>query len=361
VTPATSADRRPRVTSRISGYQAFSGSLGGAGGLRVEGGEQTLTGGHTFSGTTSVARGAALALAGSGSLAASSAVVADGTFDIAGAAANVELQRLAGTGTVLLGTRSLALTAAADTFAGTLAGNGGLTVAAGTQTLAGSNAYTGATAIAAGAALALGGAGSVAASSQVVNRGTLDIAATDSGATVQRLSGDGSVVLGSRTLRLKNAADTFSGSIAGSGGVAVLGGRQTLTGINTYRGGPRIADATLAVAADASLGHASGEIRFDNGTLATGTSFATSRAVVIDGRATFDTAADTTLVARGAFSGNGAVVKQGAGTLELAGDNRNWGSASDPSVGGITVASGLVRVRTPTGSAGDSSSSTADS
>jgi fibronectin-binding autotransporter adhesin len=114
-----------------------------------------------------------------------------------------------------------------------LTGVGGLTkIGAGTLSLMASNTYAGETLIQAGT-LALAGAGSVATSSRVVANSTFGISGvTPISASIQSLAGSSSGVvnLGTKTLVLTNANDTFAGSITGSGGLSISAGTQTLTG-----------------------------------------------------------------------------------------------------------------------------------
>src|SRR6185437_14946907 len=129
-------------------------------------------------------------------------------------------------------------------LAGTISGSGPFQVAAGGITdLSGTNTYTGATLVAGNAWLALAGPGSIAASSDVHVDGIFDISRTWQTTTVQSLSGAGLVQLGGTTLDLTNASGSFGGQIAdggiggGSGGrLIVSGGKETLTGTNTYTG-----------------------------------------------------------------------------------------------------------------------------
>jgi autotransporter-associated beta strand protein len=85
----------------------------------------------------------------------------------------------------------------------------------GSVTFSGSNTYTGTTTIDSNATLALSGNGSISSSSAVIDNGSLDISATNSGASINSLSGNGAVALGSKTLTLSHANDTFAGVIAG--------------------------------------------------------------------------------------------------------------------------------------------------
>ncbi|MBY4895699.1 autotransporter domain-containing protein [Cupriavidus sp. AU9028] len=235
-------------------------------------------------------------------------------------------------------------------FADGASGSGALTISnsgsAGAIVLTGSNTYTGATVIDSGATLALAGAGSIALSSGVSSNGVLDLSATDNGASVRSLAGTGAVVLGDKGLTLTNAGDTFSGTIAGTGSVTVSGGTQTLSGTNAHAGGTYVRDGgALRVSADANLG--TGQLALDGGILETTASFATSRDVALQGNGgAFHTDNGTTLALQGNIAGSGLLVKSGAGTLELAGDNVG-GSAGAPGAGwtgGMLVNAGTVEV-----------------
>jgi hypothetical protein len=91
------------------------------------------------------------------------------------------------------------------------------------------NTYTGTTFINAGT-LALSGNASIAASGGIVDNATFDISATNGGAAIKTLSGNGAVDVGSQTLTLSNASDTFGGIFSGSGSLALAAGTETLTG-----------------------------------------------------------------------------------------------------------------------------------
>ncbi len=227
----------------------FTGAITGTGGLWVAGGTESLGGVNTYTGTTFINQGAGLTLVGAGSVGTSTLVQDEGTLDISGANAPVTLDNLSGaTGSLVdFGTQSLVLdsgasglNAASDTFAGVLAGNGGLTVATGTQTLQGINRYFGTTTIDSGAVLGLAQAGSIGDSSHIINNGTLDVSGVDTNAPVlvQSLSGGtgSGVNLGANSLDIAAGTDTYGGVIAGSGGLIVSGGEETLGNASTYTG-----------------------------------------------------------------------------------------------------------------------------
>ncbi|WP_175662101.1 autotransporter domain-containing protein [Burkholderia ambifaria] len=322
----------------------FSGAIGGTGGLTVAGGTQTLSGANGYTGATSISAGT-LALSGGGSIAASSGVVNNGTFDISGTTSGATINALTGTGSVALGDRTLTLANASGTFAGTIGGTGAVTVGGGTQALSGANTYTGVTTVSAGT-LALIGAGSIAASSGVVNNGTFDISGTTSGATINALTGTGTVALGDRTLTLANASGTFSGAIGGTGGLTVAGGTQTLSGVNTYTGATMVNAGTLALSGagrlapstSVTLAGATAALDLSAGgsqTVAHLSGVAGSR-VVLGGNA-LTLSDDSSQIFAGSLSGTGGLVKQGAGTLTLNG-------VSGAFSGTTTVAGGTLAV-----------------
>ncbi len=190
-------------------------------------------------------------------------------------------------------------------------------------------AYTGATTIDSGAQLSLSGAGSIGASSQLIDNGTFDISGATGGASIQSLSGGGQVTLGANTLTLSNAADTFSGTISGSGGVHLAGGAETLAGINTYTGGTTLSGGTLSIASDANLGASSGALTLDGGTLRTTAGVATTRAVTLGAAGgTIDTAGQRDSIGGviGGTGGLGVTSSATGGSLTLTGVNTYTGA-----------------------------------
>lgn len=162
-------------------------------------------------------------------------------------------------------------------LAGTISGSGPFQVAAGgIADLSGGNTYTGATQVANGGWLALAGPGSIAASSDVHVDGILDISRTWQTTTVQSLSGAGLVQLGGATLDITHASGSFGGQIAdggiggGTGGrLIVSGGRETLTGDNTFTGATGVsAPATLDVEGSLASGVVNLGMLVDNGSIA---------------------------------------------------------------------------------------------
>lgn len=312
-------------------------ALTGSGGL-VKGGAGTLvlTSADTFSGSTTI-NGGVLALSGNGSVANSAEVnvAAGATFDISNTSSGSLITSLAGNGTVNLGGQTLTLTGANGAFAGSITGTGGLTLAGGSETLTGANLYSGATVIDAGI-LALSGTGTLGLSSSVTvaNGATLDISNATSGSSITSLAGSGTVNLGSQSLTLTKASGSFSGTIAGSGGLTLAAGLETLSGSNTYAGGTTINGGTLSIASDANLGAASGGVVLHGGTLENTATFSTGRAISLTGNGILQTDAD--LVVSGNITGGGALTKSGNGSLTLSGSNTYSG--------GTTITAGTLVV-----------------
>lgn len=96
------------LTVDTNGFSIGAPGFSGTGSLTTTGtGTLTLSDASTYTGDTIVGSGSALLLTGAGTI-ASSRLVADGTFDISGAAAaGITLSRLEGLGTVVLGGKAL--------------------------------------------------------------------------------------------------------------------------------------------------------------------------------------------------------------------------------------------------------------
>ncbi|MGU7816823.1 autotransporter domain-containing protein [Burkholderia sp. AW49-1] len=326
------------------GSGAFGGSITGTGGLTVSGGALSLTSAMGYTGTTTIS-GGTLALSGAGDISASSGVVANGTFDVSGAAGNASIRSLFGSGTVALGNNTLTLVNASGNFSGSINGAGTLVLAGGSQVLAAPSNITGSVTIGAGT-LALTGGGSIAAANGLIDNGTFDISGTTSGAQIKQLTGTGTVTLGARTLGVTDASGTFAGSINGTGGFLLTSGTQTLTGVNGYTGGTTISAGTLALSGGGVLSSATPiTLASSNATLdlsaASAQQFASlsgasgSRVLLGGNALTVGDATDTTF--GGTLSGPGAFVKQGTGTLTLDGISRAFS-------GTTTIAAGTLEV-----------------
>jgi autotransporter-associated beta strand protein len=297
----------------------FAGTISGLGGLVLAGGGETLSGSNSYTGITTIASGT-LFLSNPTSLGTSGTILDNGTLDIstitsAGVATSTSIMSLSGPGAVTLGTKTLILTNAADTFSGTVSGSGGVTISGGTEILTGQNSYTGITTIS-GGSLALSGAGSLSSVAKVADNGVLDISGVTAASTnLGSLSGTGTVNLGSRSLNLVNASDTFSGTILGAGGLIVSGGTEILAGNNSYTGPTTIAAGTLQIGRGPAGGSITGDVA-DGGMLA------------------FDRT--DTYVFSGRISGLGGIAQIGEGTLVLTSDNSYSG--------GTTISFGTLQI-----------------
>ena len=119
-----------------------------------------------------------------------------------------------------------------------------------------------------------------------------------------------------------------SAALEGVGALTKLGaGTLTLSGTNTYTGGTVVNAGVLAVSADANLGHASGPLTFDGGTLRFRQAFdlAAARVIALEaGGGTFDTGGFDSTISQN-ISGPGSLTKAGAGALTLTGTNTYTG------------------------------------
>ena len=311
-------------TLLLAGTSSISGVISGSGNLIFNsGGSLTLSGINTYTGSTTVSAGS-LILSTGGSIAGSSgvAISSGATFDISSTTSGASIQSVTGSGNINLGSKTLTLTpSSADIFSGAITGSGGnlivATTGSSTLTLTGANTYSGSTTVSSGT-LALTGTGSIANSSlTVATSSTFDISGTTSGATVQGLSGAGTVTLGSQALTVNESPSstttTFSGNIGGSGGSLIKTGPGTLilTGSNNYTGGTTVSAGVLQGNTTSLQGNIT-----DNGT------------VIFD--------QSTTGTYAGVISGTGSVTKINPGTLNLSNANTYTG-ATTVSVGTVAL------------------------
>ena len=205
-------------------------------------GTLVLTAANTYTGETTIDAGRLTLVAGA-SIAESERVTvgASGIFDTSAIAANVYINSLAGSGSVINGSTapdSLVITDAipGDVFSGVISGSGGLRIAGGTQTLTGINTYSGPTVVDLGANLI---AGVQSIPGDIVNNGSFGFNQSAAGSFAHNMSGSGTMV------------------IAGTGVI-------TLTGTNTQAGGTQINDgASLMIASANAL--SGNQVQSNNG------------------------------------------------------------------------------------------------
>ncbi|MFZ2278158.1 MAG: autotransporter-associated beta strand repeat-containing protein [Prosthecobacter sp.] len=345
---------------------AVIGNNGGSTSLTKSGaGTWMLSGANTYTGATLINAGK-LQAGGSYVFSNSSAVTLESGAILEINGFTNAIGTLSGSGTVQNGTSTGATLNSGGTLSTTFDGliqNGGSAFLAfnkngsGTLTLTGANTYTGGTVVSAGvlsvSSLANGGvasnigAASNAASSLILNGGTLRytgaavstdklFTVTTSGGTLDS-SGTGAVNFtntgsmgfnsqsGARTLTLtgtNTGNNTIAAAIGDNGGATALvksgAGTWVLTGTNTYSGTTTVSAGVLQVGSGSTTG-----------TLGSGA--VTNNASLVVNRSNAVTIANT-------ISGNGTFTQAGAGTTTLSGSNSYTGVT--------TITSGVLNVTT---------------
>ncbi|WP_336974841.1 autotransporter-associated beta strand repeat-containing protein, partial [Alcaligenes sp. PF14] len=151
-----------------------------------------------------------------------------------------------------------------------------------------------------------------------LNNGTL--AVTDSFASARQieLEQTGTIAVNANTSLSLNGAITGTGSLEKTGTGTVV-----LAGTNTYEGGTTLHEGRVVVSQDSNLG--SGALNFQGGTLATTDSFDSTRQITLNQAGHLDVAANTVLGLSGQISGSGNLIKEGAGTLRLSNTANRYG------------------------------------
>jgi fibronectin-binding autotransporter adhesin len=246
------------------------------------------------------------------------------------------------------------------TMSGTVTGSGVLTKSgSGVLVLSGANTYTGGTVINAGVLRA----GSTQAFGDGVNSGPLTINGTatldlaDFSNTLGALSGSGTINLGSSNatrLTISGGNPTFTGIIAGAGGIIRSGGgTQTISGCkNTYTGPTTISGSTVSVGCLRNGGETSDigaspsapsnlSIGLGGQLTYTGPSVTIDRGMTLPGGwGQISVDSGTTLGFTGQVTGAGGLSKLGAGVLVLSNPTGN------NYTGGTSVGAGILRAGT---------------
>jgi len=304
----------------------FSGIIGDAadgvpGALTVSnsgsGGQVVLAGTNTYTGATTVAQGATLALAGNGSIASSRGVTNDGTLVI-GSDAPASIATIAGSGTVQLANQDLVLSHGADNFAGVIAGTGGVTVAGGTEQLSGANTFEGTVRATSGGTIRVGADANLGAAGNAValDGGTLSAAASFTMTRALAVAGNSGVQVDAGATLVSNGAASGSGTLVKDGaGTLVLGGDNSL-----LAGGVSIDGGTLTLASNSGAG--TGAVKLNAGVLQSAVNVTMAQSLGIAAGTAIDTVAGSTLTLAGGVEnlagGDACFTKSGAGTLNIA-------------------------------------------
>ncbi|AKC82108.1 hypothetical protein IMCC26134_03735 [Verrucomicrobia bacterium IMCC26134] len=269
----------------------------------VQGGTMTLNTANALTGAITVSGGTlAIGTNGAAGNGTATVTVSGGQLDVGTrnqSVADLTLSSGSITGTTgVLSTGGNAMVAQSGSVSAILGGTGGLSkTTAGTVVLTGANTYSGATTIASSGILQIGNggtSGSIASTSGVANSGTLDYNRSDASTVDYVVSGAGTLV--------KDGSGTIS-----------------LTNTNTYTGATTINSGTLQVGNGGTTGSISN------------TSGVTNNSILAYNRS------DAITVTH-AISGNGSVVKDGAGTLTLNGD-RTYSGGTTLNAGTLAVGS----------------------
>jgi len=320
---------------------AITTSLGGSGGLTVNGARSYLYSANTYTGATVISAGGDLALLYGGALPTNTALQLSGVL----LANNMShtVGGLTGASTGLLygdaaGTFTVNKVSGTDTYGGIIQ-NVGTFIKDGAGTLSLTNttqntSFPGALTVNNGV-LELGGAGRFAAGSY---SGAISLSSNSS-------------VLGIAT----TANQTLSGGISGSGRLTKSGtGTLTLSGSNSYAGGTTVSGGTLTASHANALGDAAGAITVNGATpgsavLNVNANMTRTGTVTLNG-GDMDTGNGSTLtingggfVFTGGYASAGGVVLAGSsGLTNTASDGRLWAQATY--TGDTVVTSGQLNI-----------------
>jgi fibronectin-binding autotransporter adhesin len=317
---------------------SFAGTIGGAGGLTLEGGGTLAlsNAGNSYAGGTTVTGGSTLNIAADGALGAPSGGLTLGDATTSGTlATTADLSSARGITLAAGGGSFDVASGTTTTLSGIIGGAGGLTKTdSGTLVLAAAETYAGGTEIDAGT-LRLGSGGSLAPTGILaMTGGTFDL--NNNSQTLAGLRGTaGTIALGSGNLTIDQPGETvFAGAISGTGGLTKAGaGILGLTGAESYTGGTSVNAGTLTLGPGGSLAAAGaltvngGTFDLENGGQTVSALSGTGGGITLgNGNLTVNQSITTSFI--GSISGTGGLTKQGGGTLILDGVNSYTGLTS---------------------------------
>ena len=325
---------------------AINTSLGGSGGLTVNGARSYLYSANTYTGATVINAGGDLALMNGGALSTTTALNLSGVLLANNKSHTVG--GLTGASTGLLygdaaGTFTVNKVSGTDSYGGIIQNVGRfIKDGAGTLSLTHANndtTFPGALTVNNGV-LELGGAGRFNAGSY---NGAISLSSASS------------------VLQIATSANqTLSGAISGSGSfVKSSTGTNTLSGANSYAGGTTISGGTLVASHANALGDAAGAVTVNGGALKMNANMTRTGTVTVNGGTLGSDSGSTLTNNGGGFvltgsSAEAAVVLAGSGGLTVSSpDARLWTQATYS--GATTVTSGQLNI---CGSGGISTNST---
>ncbi|MBX9847580.1 MAG: autotransporter domain-containing protein [Xanthobacteraceae bacterium] len=287
--------------NHTSSNYTFASSIGGTGPGAVNflAGTTILTGNNTYAGTTSISAGATAQLGNGGNAGGSNGLVSGSISNNGNLIFNVGGFR---------------------TYSGVISGNGTVEQrgpANTTLTFTGNNTYAGLT---------------------TISSGTLQIG---NGGTTGAIAGD---VLNNSQIAFNRSDNiSYNGVISGSGSLSKQGaGILTLGNVNTYTGGTSVGPGILRLGGNDRIASTGSLFLFSTGTFdlagfnqTVGDLSGPGTVAIGTGTFTAGTASNRTFAGR--FTGSGAFIKQGSGSLNLTGNNSAY-------TGTTTVAGGTLFV-----------------
>ncbi|WP_067495025.1 autotransporter-associated beta strand repeat-containing protein, partial [Ferrovum sp. PN-J185] len=322
------------TTSTLSvagGTTTFAGVIkdnigsGGVVGLTVQGGQLTLSGGNTFTGSLTVSNGTV-------NLDGSSASAMNGTKNIT--IENNGVLAISGGGYNQLNGTGLTVTiSSGGALENTQIGTGGIG-----QTLSepgGSSTIN----LQGNATISAVGAGDTYGSWTFHGSNTINLSGTNNSITGGAIANDGTLTV--NVTGPQSISSVIENSSGNPGSLKVTGtGTLTLSGANTYSGGTTVSGGTLVVGNNSALG--TGTLTLANATAlqAGASTIALSNPIVLSGAATINAPSSDTLTLSGVITGANGLTINGSstytGTVVLSGINTYSG--------GTTVNGGVLTV-----------------
>jgi fibronectin-binding autotransporter adhesin len=319
------------ITNIFAGAGIFNGTISGAGGsINMGGYVLDLTNNNTYTGGTTISAGTLEADNSGGSATGNGAItiMPGGVLQIGngGGDTNGSING----GASITDNGNITFARSASTFPNTITGTGGITeIGSGDAVaLTGNNGYSGSTTVQVGTlnANSTSALGNGLSDVNVIAGGTLNL--NSSSAVVGSISGDssGTIDTGSSSLTTgaSNLTTTFAGQLQGSGHLIVVGtGTTILTGSSSFNG-------------PITIPGSAGTLQIGDG-VTTGAGLVNVNTITDAGTLTFAPALTDNITYNFNISGTGGLTVTGPGTITLRGNNSLSGLTS---VTGGTLADG---------------------